>query len=219
MKATCFIPAKGTSERLLGKNCLKCDGVPLVGRAVALARQSKRFSKIVVSTESREVYEAAGNGAVWHDRPGSLSLATSSVWDAVHHYGKPETEYIVLLHPTSPCLRANTIRNALDNLEILGESCDALVSVSISNPFSWCCVEKPNFSDAKRTQDCLTRLELNNGLFVAKWEKLYEVKNGFDLNWLPFTIWDKTETIDIDEEDDLIIAEAILQWRQKNEVT
>jgi CMP-N-acetylneuraminic acid synthetase len=204
---------------LPNKNVSLCNGVPLVKRAVDLARECGIFDRIVVSTESRKVYEAAGD-ACWHVRPPSLSLPSSSVWDAVKHWmdGRLVTDYIVLLHPTSPCLKAETITLALQYMIELSDVFDAIVSVNRTSPFSWCSANLPDFTKAKGTQYHLPHFQLNNAIYIAKWDKLYEVTNGYDLKWHILTI-PADEAVDIDEITDLRIAEAILQWRQHNEET
>lgn len=67
------IPAKRHSSRLVDKNLLKIDGLPLVAHAIRYARRFKSVDKIVVSTDSKEVAEIARrNGAMAHLRGPEL---------------------------------------------------------------------------------------------------------------------------------------------------
>ena len=219
---TCFIPAKGSSDRLPGKNILPCNGVPLVRRAVELAHGCGVFDEIVLSTESRQVLEASssnrGEGALWHPRPEDLCGPRSSVWDAVKHYYRlPLFDYVMLLHPTSPCLKTETIKDALNSMIENEGQFEALVSTSRSSPFSWGSGEHPpKFYTVKGTQFHIPRFQLNNAIFIAKLDRLLEVKNGYELKWMPYMI-PVDEAVDIDDETDFEIAEAILQWRQNHE--
>lgn len=205
------------------KNRLLANGIPLVRRTVELARACGFFDEIVLSTESREVLEASssekGEDVLWHPRPDSLCQPKSSVWDAVRHYHKAKHDYIMLLHPTSPCLRPETVQDAFETMIDMESAVDALVSVSKSNPYSWSVAEpNPKFYTVLGTQFAVPRLELNNAVYIAKWDRLLEVKNGYELKWTPYAIEDD-EAIDIDTETDLMIAEAVLQWRDRNEET
>jgi CMP-N-acetylneuraminic acid synthetase len=176
------------------------------------------FDRIIVSTESKEVATAAGF-VEWHNRPDSLALPKSSVWDAVKHYmaTATETDYIMLLHPTSPCLRPETVADAMKTMIDMEGAVDAMVSVSKSNPFSWSSAEpNPKFHTAIGTQFMVPRFELNNAIYIAKWGRLFEAKNGYELKWTPYMI-PADEAVDIDNITDFNIAEAILQWRQANE--
>ena len=103
-------------------------------------------------------------------------------------------------------------------IDVEGEF-DALVSTSWSSPFSWTTGEyPPKFHTAKGTQFSIPRFQLNNAIFIAKWDRLAEVKNGYELKWLPYMIG-VDEATDIDDQTDFNIAEAILQWRQSHEET
>ena len=197
---------------------LSCNGVPLVRRAVLLARETGIFDHTVVSSESKEVADIAGV-VVWHIRPDSLALPKSSVWDALKHYmdTATRTDYICLLHPTSPCLRPDTVKDAFETMIDVEGEFDALVSVNWSSPYSWASGEyPPKFYTANGTQFSIPRFQLNNAIYIAKWDRLYEVKNGYELKWLPYMI-EQDEAIDIDDIKDFEMAEAILQWRQRNE--
>ena len=217
---TCLVPAKGASQRLPGKNLRQCNDSSLVKRAVTLAKECGFFDNIVVSTESMPIATAVEGLAEWHLRPDNLCEPESSVWDAVQHYMtanfEDSTDYIMLLHPTSPCLRADTVRDAMEQMLKMEDVQDALVSISKSSPFSYAPAEIPQFHRAKGTQFMLPRFELNNAIYVAKWSALSSQPNGYKLRWCPYQI-PKDEAVDIDDETDLHIAEAILQWRQKHE--
>lgn len=106
---------------------------------------------MVVSTESTEVIGSAGN-AMWHMRPEKLCTPTSSVWDAVRHYmvTAPKTDYVALLHPTSPCLKPETLTLAVDSLT-RHPVLETYISVNKVSPFSWVAGSHPDFSKAKNT--------------------------------------------------------------------
>lgn len=203
------------------KNIRLCCGIPLVKRAVDLAKECGFFDRIILSTESPTVKtlstDLQGDDILYHKRPEELCRSTSSVWDAVAHYGYPRTDYICLLHPTSPCLRVDTITDAFREMVEYEDIADALVSVHEVSPYVWSANNlHPDFSKALGTQFSVPKFSLNNALIIAKWVNLYEVVNVYKLKWIPYNI-PLDEAIDIDNETDFTMAEAILHWRLHNE--
>lgn len=75
MSRTCLIPARGGSKRLPRKNIADFLGRPIIAHTIEAARTSGLFSRVVVSTEDREIAQVAREwGVEVHARP--LDLAT-----------------------------------------------------------------------------------------------------------------------------------------------
>ena len=118
MRAIAVIPARGGSKALPGKNIALFGGKPLIEWTVRAAQQAKRFSNIVVSTDSPEIAQVAlsiGAEVPWL-RPAELAQDDSPTLAAVVHALKhyPEAETVALLQPTSPLRLACDIEGALD---------------------------------------------------------------------------------------------------------
>ena len=103
-----LIPARSGSERVPQKNIRRLERHPLLAYAVATARQSGIFDRIVCSTDSTEIAEIARRyGAeVPFLRPAEYATATS-----------PDIEWIA------------------DTLECLDERYDLFAIVRATNPF------------------------------------------------------------------------------------
>ncbi|MHA2350466.1 MAG: acylneuraminate cytidylyltransferase family protein [Candidatus Thorarchaeota archaeon] len=219
-----MVPAKGVSERFKKKNIHPCNGVPLVVHPLRIIKECGFFDSTLISTESEEVIKTCEEYGFSENyrRPEYMSLARSSVWDAVRHAMRYMSkqgltfDYVAIMHPTSPCIRPQTVKTLCEHFHEHADVCDAMVAVAFTTPFSWCAAAVPDFSRAQRTQTYSVYLKLTNAFFIAKWDKLLEEKNIYKHKWLSFTI-EADEAIDIDEELDLHMAEAILQWRDKNE--
>lgn len=151
MKAVAFIPARGGSKRVPGKNLREVGGVSLVERAVWAALGADIDA--VVSTDDDEVSKRvaglatlnvnAGRGSHVgtvknvcriHERPTQLATDHAQIETAIAHWwtrldDKPDA--IVLLQPTSPFRTAAHVREALWLLDVTGA--DSVVGVTVGH--------------------------------------------------------------------------------------
>jgi len=58
-KILALIPARGGSKSIPKKNIVDLDGFPLIAYSIAAAKMSPHISRIVVSTDSKEIAEIA----------------------------------------------------------------------------------------------------------------------------------------------------------------
>lgn len=59
MSAVCVIPARGGSQRIPGKNIRPFFGKPILAYSIELARQSRLFQQVIVSTDDPDIAEVA----------------------------------------------------------------------------------------------------------------------------------------------------------------
>ena len=55
VKALAIIPARGGSKGIKKKNLKKLDGKPLIFYTIESAKKSKKFDRIIVSTDNKEI--------------------------------------------------------------------------------------------------------------------------------------------------------------------
>ena len=55
IKNICVIPARGGSKRIPNKNIKKFLGIPLISYSIKIAKKSKLFDEIFVSTDSKKI--------------------------------------------------------------------------------------------------------------------------------------------------------------------
>lgn len=112
-----IIPARSKSKGIPGKNLKTVGGYSLLARAIASARDSGEFDRIVVSTDGTDIAEEAKrHGAELVLRPDDLSGDHSPTIDAVEHVLRTlniAAGICVLLQPTSPLRSALDVKNAL----------------------------------------------------------------------------------------------------------
>ena len=64
MKPICIIPARKGSKRIKNKNIKLFAGKPLISYVIQIAKKSKLFSRLIVSTDSKKISNIAKiNGA------------------------------------------------------------------------------------------------------------------------------------------------------------
>ena len=55
----CVIPARSGSKRLKNKNIKSFNGKPIISYAIKIAKSSKLFSRIIVSTDCKKIKSIA----------------------------------------------------------------------------------------------------------------------------------------------------------------
>ena len=131
-----IIPARGGSKGIPNKNLIKLNGKPLLLYTLDAARNSKKLSDFIISTDSETIAECATkNGLnVTSLRPPELATDTAKSIDvAIYEIEKYELEkgsqvdYIAWLQPTAPLREAKDIDNAFEI--IARKEADSLISV------------------------------------------------------------------------------------------
>jgi len=225
MKALFLIPARGGSKGLPGKNLALVGGIPLVGRAVRVARQVAAGlpgSRVVCSTDDPAIAEAAQEwGAeVPFVRPDDLATDDARSLDVVRHALRAldeEFEVVVLLQPTSPLTEPKDILGSLELFRMTGEP---VVSVCrAEHPGEWhrrmdlagrLSAVLP-ISSAERRQKVAPTYRPNGAVYVASPAQVRG--EGF---WTAETrgfIMPTERSVDVDTAADLEVARALLVMR------
>ena len=215
-----LIPARGGSRRIRGKNLRPVAGIPLVGWAIRIARAAAEpEDPVVCSTEDPAIAAAAqGWGATVLPRPAALATADASSTDVASHAltalsdAGEAVDVVVLVQPTSPLTDPADLAQAVQLVRQTGRS---VVSVMPSHPAAWhhdrlgevgTLVALPSIGDAGR--------HLLSGAFYATSATSLRTTNAFVEPGVTIALEvDPERSIDIDEEDDLIVAAARLRAR------
>ncbi len=127
MEAIVVIPARGGSVRIPLKNLQVVGGLPLVARAVRLARASARTGGAIVSTDHPEIAAlATAEGAEVVQRPAEISGDQSPVEAALVHAletlaaRRAVPEIAVLLYCTAPLATAEDLDGTIAALAAEG---------------------------------------------------------------------------------------------------
>ncbi len=220
------IPARGGSKSIPRKNLYPLNGVPLIAYTI-LAAKASRLDDFIVTTDDDMIREVAEQyGAKVIRRPAELGQDDTPMVPVVQHavaeYER-DGEYVdavCLLQPTSPLRTAEDIDGAL-SMFAAWYPCHSLVSVYAGiHPKKCYTSEGLTFalpdSLVYRKQDdhSWTR---NGAIFLIRREWLDE---GRVFGGAPVMFeMPKTRSIDIDDMEDMAIAEALLQVKERVSAT
>ena len=173
-----FIPARGGSRGIPGKNLALLGGVPLLAHTVRQARAAAGIDRIVCSTDDEQIKEAAKRlGCEIVSRPAALATDMASTEDAMRHFlqedgGLQDSDVIVLLQVTSPFRGQGAIDAALRRFD--EARADSLVSVVATHRFRWHVSEgwavAEDYAPAQRPrrQDLANRYVENGSIYVTR---------------------------------------------------
>ena len=226
-KIIAIIPARGGSKGLPRKNVLDLNGKPLIAHTIEAALKSNIFSKIVVTTDDKEIREVALKyGADVIDRPKELATDGASSLDVIKHtlltlqINEEKYSHFILLQPTSPLRNENHINEAWNKYTT--EEVSSLVSVTavVHPPQKMLILDNNNsvkpltqWEDLTKPRQQLPKAFLPNGaIYISEVDKFLEKKNLFVI---PLSLYIMTveDSVDIDTKEDLEKLERLVKWQ------
>jgi len=219
------IPARGGSQRIPQKNLKIFHGKPLIAYTIEAALKSNVFSSVVVSTDSYEIKDVAEEyGAEvpfirspeLADDLTPVSLATLDALEKVDLEGK-RYKFVAQLMANCPLRTSDDIRASFSHF--LEKGADAQISVTRYgwlNP--WWALKlddderlTPLFSEKQkeRSQDLGGLFCPTGAVWWTKSESLIKERT-FHVNGRTGWVIPWNRAVDIDEEDDWALAEALM---------
>ena len=209
-----FIPVKGHSARVPGKNLRPFKGKPLFHVIVNTLQEAARVATIFIDTDSDEIAASAASlgGTVVIRRKPALEGDDTSVNLLIRDFltEHPDTERLLQTHATNPLLRARTIDAAIEAF-LDNPRATSLFSVTRHQArFYTAALEPINHNPAEllKTQALPPVFEENSNIYIFDREAFFE--NDLRITSRPM-LWetDPLEAVDIDEEDDFTLAEIL----------
>ena len=220
------IIGRAGSKGLPGKNSRLVAGLPMVAHAIGHARSSQHVKRIVVSTDGDEIARAAREtGTEVIMRPPILAGDTATVDGAVRHaletLGAPE-RIVVVLYANVPVRPVGLIDRAIDHLVETGaDSVQSYESVGKRHPWWMSRLDDSgritpwHRNDVYRRQDLPDVWFPDGGVIALTRDALFnhdpESPHSFPGRDRRGIENRPGEVIDVDDEIDLMVAEAILQ--------
>ena len=232
MEILAIIPARGGSKGIPHKNMTELAGKPLMAYSFDAAKGSLLITKTILSTDDEEFAEYARSEDIEvRMRPSELAGDKTPMKDVInYHLDELEKEgyksdAFILLQPTSPLRTSRHIDEALGKM-INDEKADAIVSV-VDLPHEYLPMKLMRLEDdgmlkfyqedgeKYTTRQALPHLYARNGAAIyAVYTSVYrETGSLYGRNCLPY-IMKAEESIDIDEQFDLFLAEAVLKRKE-----
>jgi CMP-N,N'-diacetyllegionaminic acid synthase len=226
MRILALITARGASKRLPGKNIRPLGGKPLLVWTIESAKGVKGVCDILVSTDDQKIADVAqeGGGLVPWLRPAGLATDTAPSIDVALHAldwyedAHGPVDGLMLLQPTSPFRRAETIQNAIGIFLKNGRRPVIGVSPAASHP-AWCYrIEQDTLlpysgnvaeGTPHRSQDLPPAYVLNGAMYLAEPAYLRKARTFLGGDSCPLLMDNPAESLDIDTAYDFLVAECI----------
>ena len=217
-KTIAFIPARGGSKRLPGKNLKSFLGNPLLYYSIDFAKKANLFEEIVLSSDEITILSyGKQQGINAMQRPPELSgdhattasAATFTLQQAEEASGQT-FDFFVTLQPTNPLRSLKILTKALTILST--GTYDSVITVS-KNHKKFGTIDNnqftaANYSPGQRSQD-VKELYFENGMLYCTRCELVRKGELFGEKVYPLITDDVFGMIDIDTQFDFEVAELL----------
>ena len=225
MEILAIIPARGGSKGIPRKNIRLLNEKPLIYYSIKAANESKYVTRAVVSTEDDEIAKIAKEvcGCEVVKRPMDLAEDTTKtapvLLQVVESLAKTENyhpDIVILLQATCPLRSAKQIDEAFDLF--FNNECDSMFSAfSIGVTHALWMETAPqkyvglyDYRNRPRRQDVDKHRKMfceNGAIYIIKTDIMKKVRDFIGETPL---IYEMSQSIDIDKEEDFVEAEKIL---------
>lgn len=213
-RVVAFVHAKGSSERVPGKNLRTLGDRPLFCHAIDHARSARGVDLVVIDSDDERILEVGvRHGAVKLRRPAALASNSASgddlaYWQASNY---PDAELVVQVVPTAPFLQSETISRAVETLG--GSTRDSLVAVYQEPLFIWNDAGPTYYRDGRilNSSELAPTLFETTGLYANRCEFVLRERRRLNPNSCHLMRVSRMESVDINTEEDFAFAEAL--WR------
>tara|TARA_Y100000591_G_C21826845_1_gene697178 strand:- start:793 stop:1476 length:684 start_codon:yes stop_codon:yes gene_type:complete len=223
----CIIPARGNSKRIKNKNIINFFGKPIIAYVIDIAKRSKLFSRIIVTTDSKKVANISKKyGAEFIFRGKNLSndyaTSTAAVIDCIKKISSEKEKYHCCIYPTAVLTRPNDLKNSFKKIKRL--KADHLIPITDYEYPPLRSLKKigknwVNFNEkrylSKRSQDVPKLYHDTGSYYFYKTSSL--LKKGEKLSKKTTYIYlNRFNSVDINYPSDLKIAKIKFKLLKKN---
>ncbi|MCX5782682.1 MAG: acylneuraminate cytidylyltransferase family protein [Elusimicrobia bacterium] len=214
-----LVPMKGHSERVPSKNTRILGNVPLFYHILRSLESAQSVYEILVNTDSEKIKDLLHKDfpkIVIIDRPPQL-LGDKVPMTPIIEYDLKfiKTGHFMQTHVTSPFIKPATIDSAIETyFEGLSEGFDSVMGVNRFQTRFYDQNKKPvnhNPNIMVPSQDMPPLYEDNSSFYINSIENFMKYKNRVGRNPIFIEI-PKLESLDIDEENDFILCQALYNY-------
>ncbi|MEJ5240275.1 MAG: acylneuraminate cytidylyltransferase family protein [Anaerolineales bacterium] len=219
MSLVALVPMRHHSQRVPGKNYRPLAGKPLFHYILETLLAVPEIDRVVVDTDSETVMEGVRRSfpqVMILERPEALRGDTVPMNEILlYDTAQVEADFYLQTHSTNPLLRPETIRKAIQTFLAHYPTYDSLFSVTRLQTRLYDQLGRAinhNPAILLQTQDLPPVYEENSCIYLFTRQTLVSRRNRLGERPLMFEM-PRLEAIDIDEEEDFILAEALVRWK------
>ncbi|SFN79165.1 CMP-N-acetylneuraminic acid synthetase [Pseudobutyrivibrio sp. UC1225] len=218
MKTVAVVPMKLNNKRLPQKNTKAfTNGKPLCTYILETLKKVEGVDKIYVYCSNSDIKEYLPDGIEYLKRDERLDLDSTSMIEVLKAFSEDIPADIYLMtHTTAPFVKTESIQLGLDN--VISGKFDSSFAAKVLQDFLW--VEGENkpynydLNNIPRTQDLKPFLMETSGFYIYTKEVIKGL--GRRIGEHPFVVKvGEIESIDIDEAEDFLIADAIFNYMNR----
>ena len=213
MKIVAVVPMKLNNRRLPQKNTKAfTNGKPLCHYVLSTLLKIKSIDEIYVYCSNQDIKEFIPEGVQYLRRSSSLDQDTTKMNEVLKAFAEEvPADIYVMTHTTAPFIRAESIEKGL-NAVISGEFDSSFAAKKLQD-FLWKDGVPFNYqlNNIPRTQDLPVLYEETSGFYIYRKRIITELDRRIGES--PFIVEvGEIESIDIDEKEDFVIADAIYNY-------
>lgn len=221
-----ILPARGGSERIKGKNIVSFCGKPLITYSLDAARHSGIFDEIHVSTDSADIAAVAAcaefpvpflRDPALADSKTPLLPVLAWVLSQFEKQGRIFTE-ICQIMPTAPLITGDDLKAAYKQFTASGKKSPLIAMSPFPAPVEWAMhIDAAGHTVAREPETLMMRSQdlrpcfYDSGAFV--FYTADQIRNPDTTGKYLAYILPKARSVDIDDHDDLELAEILYRGR------
>lgn len=219
---TLIIPIRKGSKGVPGKNRRLLNSKPLYTYVLNAALEARLVDKVILATDDDDLVHILKTEKVTEsklivyrreDENAEDNSSTESVMIEVIEKEKlNQNEIIVLAQATCPMTTSANLNDAV--MKFMSEQFDSLLSAIVVDGFYWTSDGTSlnyNYKNRPRRQEIhFKTLKETGNFYVSTAKNILETKNRLNGN-IGFCILEPHQAIDIDTENDLVLASKILK--------
>jgi pseudaminic acid cytidylyltransferase len=217
--AICIIPARSGSVRIKNKNIVDFFGKPIIAYVIDIAKKSKLFERVIVSTDSERIARIALNYGAEVPFLRSKKLSNNFtptvdvVIDAVKKISTENINFHCCIYPTAVLTNVNDLKLAYKKIKKLNANFLIAITRYRNSPLR--SLEKKNLNYIKykhkkkassRSQDLKNYYYDTGSFYFYKTSFLLNNKKNSLINKMTYTEIDSQRVVDINYYEDLRLA-------------
>lgn len=213
MKIVAVVPIKLNNRRLPHKNTKQfTNGMPLCYYILNTLLRISQISDVYVYCSNPDIINYIPNGVKYLEREKSLDTDETKMNEVLSCFASDiQADIYVMTHTTAPFVKSKSIEQALN--AVLNENYDSAFAVKKLQDFLWKDGRPFNYSldSIPRTQDLPQLYQETSGFYVYRREVITELNRRIGIKPKLIEVGE-IESIDIDEDEDFMIADAIYNY-------